>query len=88
MMTSVGPYIVGPDYKPGDKLVKNDYSWNRVASMLYIDTPGIVGFSTDKNYSHIYNDEESVRDLYDAVLDFYKNKAPELKNNDFYVSFY
>ena len=76
MMTSVGPYIVPADYKLGDKLIKNEYYWNKVASILYIDTPGIVGFSTDKNYSHVYNDDESVRDLYSAVAYFFKVKAP------------
>ena len=86
-MTSMGPYILPVDYKKGDPLIKNEDRWNKNASLLFIDTPGIVGFSTDTDETKQYNDEDSMRGLYAAFKDFMKNKAPELKNNDIYVLF-
>lgn len=36
MLTEIGPYLVGNDYKLGDMLKKNDYSWAKVANVLFL----------------------------------------------------
>ena len=61
----------------------NDYSWNKKANLLYIESPGGVGYSTSTSS---YHDDHSVaNDNLNAVLEFFK-KFPNLKSNDFYIS--
>ena len=36
MLTEIGPYLVGNDYKLGDMLKKNDYSSANVANILFL----------------------------------------------------
>lgn len=50
MLQEIGPYLVGNQYKQGDLLTRNPYSWNQVSNLLFLESPAIVGFSTDKDY--------------------------------------
>lgn len=79
-----GPYKLdsGTDY-----WAFNDFSWNREANMLYIESPAGVGFSTCKGVKECnsYSDEESAADNLAAVLAFFA-KFPEFGNNDLYIS--
>ena len=65
----------------------NQYSWNKFAYMLYIESPAGVGFSYTKNNATDLNsnDEKSANDNEKAVLNFF-SKFPEFKNNEFYIS--
>lgn len=40
--TENGPFSINPD---GATLSPNPYSWNRVANMLYVESPAGVGYS-------------------------------------------
>ncbi|KAI5441144.1 hypothetical protein KIW84_010563, partial [Lathyrus oleraceus] len=55
--TQHGPFLVNPK-----GLVKNPFSWNREANMIYLDSPVGVGFSHSANTSdYIFlNDEFAV----------------------------
>jgi carboxypeptidase C (cathepsin A) len=66
---------------------KNDYSWNREANMLYIESPAGVGYSicTGVKECNTYSDPESATDNLAAVLAFF-TKFPEFKTNDLYIS--
>lgn len=66
--------------------VQNDYSWNKEANMLYIESPAGVGFSycIDKNECN-FDDMSSSLDNLQAVLSFY-DKFPEYTNHDLYIS--
>ena len=69
-MKSVGPYVLprNGEYKKGDKLYFNQYAWNKVANMLFIDTPAIVGFSTDKVQDGVvYKDLDNAKNLFAAL---------------------
>ncbi|KAJ6705182.1 SERINE PROTEASE FAMILY S10 SERINE CARBOXYPEPTIDASE [Salix purpurea] len=48
----VGAFSENGPFRPsGEVLVKNQYSWNREANMLYLETPIGVGFSYSANAS-------------------------------------
>lgn len=64
----------------------NDYSWNKFASILYIESPAGVGFSYSDNLNDLgSNDTKSGIDNEQAILSFF-TKFPELKKNPFYLS--
>ena len=66
----------------------NEYSWNRAANMLYIESPGDVGFSyidSKLDYELAINDDIAAKDNLNALLDFFK-RFPSFKGRDFYIS--
>lgn len=75
-MQEIGPYTVGNTYKFGDDLIKNEYRWNKASNILFIESPGIVGFSTDKNPEINYNDQQTADDCFFAIRDFLSKVAP------------
>ncbi|XP_057785545.1 serine carboxypeptidase-like 45 [Salvia miltiorrhiza] len=77
----------GPFQPSGNILVKNDYSWNKVANMLYLESPAGVGFSysANKSFYESVNDEMTARDNL-AFLENWFKRFPEFNNRDFYIS--
>ena len=68
--------------------VMNEYSWHRAANMLYIESPGDVGFSyidSKLDYELEINDDIAAQDNFNALQDFFK-KFPSFKGKDFYIS--
>jgi carboxypeptidase C (cathepsin A) len=66
----------------------NEYSWNRAANMLYVESPGGVGFSyidSKLDYDLAINDDIASQDNFNALLDFFQ-KFPSFKGRDFYIS--
>ena len=65
----------------------NEWSWNKQANMLYIESPAGVGFSYCKGIKdcNSYSDPESAADNLTAVLAFFE-KFPEFKTNDLFIS--
>lgn len=86
MLQEVGPYLVGNKYKAGDLLTKNPYSWNEASNLLFLESPAIVGFSTDKDYEYHYNDEQTANDAFTAIKDFLQKKAPEFKSRELFLA--
>jgi serine carboxypeptidase-like clade 2 len=79
-----GPFQINPD---GKSLRMNDYSWNKVANMIYLETPAGVGFSYSNvadDYVHS-NDNVTADDNYHFLLNFFQ-KYPQFKNNEFFIS--
>jgi carboxypeptidase C (cathepsin A) len=78
----------GPmSFKNDETFVKNEYSWNKAANMLYIESPGEVGFSYIDSGSgnEVVNDDNTAKDNMNALLSFFI-KFPEFKGRDFYIS--
>ncbi len=71
----------------GETLRINDYSWNKVANMLYLEAPAGVGYSYSKTPSDYvkYNDVITADDSYHFLLNFFA-KYPEMVDRDFYIS--
>ncbi|KAK8765111.1 hypothetical protein V5799_032285 [Amblyomma americanum] len=77
-----GPFRVADN---GKTLVANPYSWNKLASVLYLEAPAGVGFSYDMSGNYTSNDDSTTDDIQGALLDFF-SKFPSLKNNEFYLA--
>eukprot|EP01017_Pseudomicrothorax_dubius_P039596 TRINITY_DN6092_c0_g1_i2.p1 TRINITY_DN6092_c0_g1~~TRINITY_DN6092_c0_g1_i2.p1 ORF type:complete len:432 (+),score=116.01 TRINITY_DN6092_c0_g1_i2:45-1340(+) len=78
-----GPFIF-PDGQ--DKLITNRFSWNRVANVLYLESPVGVGFSNSPNPADlITNDNITASDNLAVLLQFFEG-FPEYKSNFFYVA--
>jgi carboxypeptidase C (cathepsin A) len=66
--------------------VLNEYSWNKEANMLYIESPAGVGFSYCVNMKDCnFDDMSSSVDNLGALQDFYF-KFPEYLSHDLYIS--
>ncbi|OCT62781.1 hypothetical protein XELAEV_18043872mg [Xenopus laevis] len=82
LLTEHGPFLIQQD---GVTLEYNDYSWNKIANVLYIEAPAGVGFSysDDKNYKT--NDTEVAHNNYLALKQFFQ-LYPQFSKNDFYIT--
>ncbi|KNA20259.1 hypothetical protein SOVF_053730 [Spinacia oleracea] len=77
----------GPFRAKGNLLVKNEFSWNKEANMLYLESPAGVGFSYSANQSFYdgVNDEMTARDNL-VFLQKFLTKYPEYKNRDLFIT--
>ncbi|KAK4770843.1 hypothetical protein SAY87_031375 [Trapa incisa] len=77
----------GPFKPRGGILLKNDYSWNKEANMLYLESPAGVGFSYSENASFYVNvnDKITARDNLMFLHNWF-NKFPQYKNRDLYIT--
>lgn len=76
---------MGNDYKLGDMLTKNDYSWANVANILFLESPAIVGFSSDTDSKYQWTDSETAQDAFAALKNFIFSKAPEFAERPLFV---
>ncbi|KAJ4725025.1 Carboxypeptidase [Melia azedarach] len=67
-------------------LIWNDYGWDKVSNLLFVDQPTGTGFSYTSNENDIRHDEEGVsNDLYDFLQAFF-TEHPQYAKNDFYIT--
>ncbi|XP_047312946.1 serine carboxypeptidase-like [Impatiens glandulifera] len=77
-----GPYHIANN----NSLVWNDYGWDQVSNLIYVDQPTGTGFSYSSDKSDIRVDQEGVsNDLYDFLQAFFK-EHPQYLRNDFYIT--
>jgi carboxypeptidase C (cathepsin A) len=56
----------------------NDWSWNKEANMLYIESPGGVGYSVCSGRTDCtFTDDSSSDDNLEALIYFFEKKFPE-----------
>ncbi|KAI6174188.1 Lysosomal protective protein [Aphelenchoides besseyi] len=81
-----GPFFANPD---GKTLFENIYSWNKVANVLYLESPRGVGFSyqdTSDGHNETHSDDQlTANDVTFALADFLQFH-PELKDREFYIT--
>ena len=83
-ITENGPMM----YHKNKTFSKNEYSWNKEANMLYIESPGEVGFSfinSNLDSDLEINDDITAKENFNALLSFFL-KFPEYKGREFYIS--
>lgn len=82
LFTEHGPFRIK---KGGQSLYYNPYRWNKIANILFLESPVGVGFSysTDKDYET--DDDIVAEDNQRAIHVFYK-KFPEFQNRTLFVT--
>eukprot|EP00238_Polyblepharides_amylifera_P001590 CAMPEP_0196571802 /NCGR_PEP_ID=MMETSP1081-20130531/1939_1 /TAXON_ID=36882 /ORGANISM="Pyramimonas amylifera, Strain CCMP720" /LENGTH=553 /DNA_ID=CAMNT_0041888893 /DNA_START=167 /DNA_END=1828 /DNA_ORIENTATION=+ len=83
-MTEQGPFR--PTAK-GEALELNDYNWNKLVNIFFIEQPAGVGYSYSLDESDYLDmgDVKAAKDNYNAIVAFFK-KFPQFKPHDFYIS--
>ncbi|KAM3921342.1 lysosomal protective protein-like isoform 2-T2 [Leptodactylus fuscus] len=82
LLTEHGPFLVLPD---GSTLKTNQYSWNKIANVLYLESPAGVGFSYSDDKQYKTGDAETAKANYMALKDFFR-LFPEFTKNDLYIT--
>lgn len=80
----IGPFHVEKD---GKALYLNPYSWNKVANILFLDTPVGVGFSYSNTSSDILNngDKRTADENLKFLLKWF-DRFPQYRERDFYIT--
>ncbi|XP_068171755.1 cathepsin A-like isoform X2 [Antennarius striatus] len=76
-----GPFHVNDD---GATLYENTFSWNKIANMLYVESPAGVGYSFSDDRKYDTDDDQVAEDNYRALLAFFA-KFPKFAQNDFFI---
>jgi len=78
-----GPFRASKD---GKTLSINPYSWNRIANIIYVESPAFVGFSkSDNEGDRKVGDDITSADNFKFIQEWFK-LYPEFRQNDFYVT--
>ncbi|KQK13649.1 serine carboxypeptidase 2 [Brachypodium distachyon] len=80
----LGAFRVSPN---GASLVLNEYRWNKVANILFLDSPAGVGFSYSNTTSDLLTpgDNRTAHDSYTFLTEWFE-KFPHYKYRDFYIT--
>ncbi|XP_059633362.1 serine carboxypeptidase-like 34 [Cornus florida] len=80
----LGPFF---PQKGQPELKFNNYTWNRVANLLFVESPVGVGFSYTNTSSDIkqLGDSITAKDSYIFLVNWFK-RFPQYKSHDFYIS--
>lgn len=84
----IGPYYLedGIDYKAGDKLTFNPYSWHNYSHLLFIESPAGVGFSYNLETNFTFTNYVVADDTFNALQDFFNNKFKEYRNSKLWIA--
>lgn len=82
-MLELGPFGVKPD---GKTLYSRTFAWNKVANVIFLESPAGVGFSysnTSSDYA-LSGDKRTAEDAYRFLVNWFK-RFPHYKGRDFYI---
>ncbi|KAF7633675.1 Carboxypeptidase, partial [Meloidogyne graminicola] len=90
LLSEIGPYLINSD---GKTLRKNNYSWNKYSSIVFIESPAGVGYSYSINGNITTNDDNTAINNYEAIKQFlikfsFFNKHPIFIAGESYAGFY
>uniref|UniRef100_A0A1D1YE42 Serine carboxypeptidase-like 40 n=1 Tax=Anthurium amnicola TaxID=1678845 RepID=A0A1D1YE42_9ARAE len=83
-MEELGPFRVKSD---GKTLFRNEYAWNNVANVLFLESPAGVGFSysnTTSDYD-LSGDKRTASDAYVFLVNWLE-RFPHYKTRDFFLT--
>nr|XP_029116586.1 serine carboxypeptidase 1 [Elaeis guineensis] len=85
----VGPFKIEYNQyhiKGPAKLKQNPFSWTKVSSVLFMDSPVGVGYSyADTSEGYVTNDSDTISDLYEFVIKWF-SEYPEFLPNPLYLA--
>lgn len=82
-LSEMGPFRVGKD---GKTLEINEFSWTKLANMVFIEQPVGVGFSRKSASTNIsYGDDQAAADNHRFINGFFKRFSQYAKQ-DFYIA--
>ncbi|XP_060168278.1 serine carboxypeptidase-like 26 isoform X1 [Lycium barbarum] len=82
-LLELGPFGVNPD---GKTLYSRRFAWNKVANVMFLESPAGVGFSysnTTSDYA-LSGDKRTAEDAYRFLVNWFK-RFPHYKGRDFYI---
>nr|XP_020467876.1 lysosomal protective protein [Monopterus albus] len=82
LLTEHGPFLIQDD---GVTLQYNPYSWNKIANILYLESPAGVGFSYSDDQKYGTNDTEVSMANYLALKEFF-HLFPEFSKNELFLT--
>nr|DAD30436.1 TPA_asm: hypothetical protein HUJ06_009287 [Nelumbo nucifera] len=84
----VGAFSENGPFRPsGEVLVRNEYSWNSEANMLYLETPVGVGFSYSTDTSSYVAVDDKITGMDNLVfLQRWFLKFPQYKHRDLFIT--
>ncbi|XGW09541.1 hypothetical protein V3C99_011655 [Haemonchus contortus] len=82
LLKEMGPYLVDID---GKSLRENPYSWNKMASVVYIESPAGVGYSYSTDGNITTNDDQTSCENYEAVKQFFQQTFPQFRYHATYI---
>lgn len=77
-----GPFTINDDLT----LNKNDYSWNEISNLLFVDQPLGTGFSSTDKPDHYARNEDMVAEYFYHFMTLFVEKFPEFKGRPFYIT--
>jgi carboxypeptidase C (cathepsin A) len=81
-MTEQGPFRPNADMT----LSLNEYAWNKIANMVFVEQPAGVGFSyADDTSEYKTGDEQAALDNY-ATIQAFLERFPDYRANDLHIS--
>lgn len=81
-LSEQGPFRPNKDLS----LSFNEYTWNKVANMVFVEQPCGVGYSYSENDDDYHNnDAQAAKDNYQMIQEFMK-RFPEYSTNDMYFT--
>nr|CAB3476187.1 unnamed protein product [Digitaria exilis] len=80
----LGAFRINSD---GRTLSRNPYPWNKVANMLFLDSPAGVGYSYSNTTADLYTagDNKTAHDSYNFLVNWLE-RFPKYKHRDFYIT--
>lgn len=83
-LTEQGPFRVNKS--DSRSLYINEYRWNQVANVIFLESPAGVGFSYRENSDdYTTDDDQTALDNHEAIKSFFQ-KFPQFKDNQFFVT--
>ncbi|PRW44859.1 Serine carboxypeptidase 24 isoform B [Chlorella sorokiniana] len=82
-LAELGPFYPTPG---GEQLILNKWAWNRVANMLFLESPAFVGFSySNSSRDARVGDARTARDARQFLLRWF-DRFPQYRDHNFHIS--
>ncbi|CAI5454109.1 unnamed protein product [Caenorhabditis angaria] len=81
-VSEIGPFFLNQD---GETFQKNEYSWNKNASIVFIESPAAVGYSYTTNDHFQTDDYLNSLDNYQAIKEFFI-EHPSFRNHSLFLT--